>query len=98
MQAHHHGIALAALAIAGRPETAEEDLAGALPKEHVLEGGKVLRRIELFPGAGIDLAADAVDVENDFGVVQTVGFEAEILDVIVPAGVFAESGQADKTA
>src|SRR4051812_46338054 len=98
MQAEDHRVTFTAFAVAGGPQAPEQELPGALPEEKVFEVRKLLSGIEFFPSSGIDLAADAVYVESDLGLLETVAFEAEIFDMVVPAGMFAEGREADEPA
>jgi len=98
MQANYHRVTLAPFAITGRPEAAKKDLTGALPEKKMFEAGKLLRGIEFLPRAGIYLATNAIDIKNAFSLVETVGFQTEIFDMIIPARVLAERGQANEAA
>ena len=47
----------------------------------------------MFPGARIDVLADALDVEEALGVNERVRVQTEIIGVVIPAGVLAEGGE-----
>ena len=64
-----------------------------MPEKTVAEGVDALGGFEFFPGGGVDVLVDALDVEEAFGGDEFVGVEAEIVDVVVPAGMFAEGGE-----
>jgi len=64
-----------------------------MPKKEVFESGKLLRRIEFFPCARVNLAADPLHVEKNLRQVKAIRFQAQILNVIVPAGMFSKSRQ-----
>ena len=49
--------------------------------------------VQVVPGTFFDVAADAVDVELSLDGDERLGFEADVVDMIVPAGVLAEGGQ-----
>ena len=88
-----HGVLGAAFAVAAGPEAAEDEVVGLVPEESMVEAIEALVGGEVFPGGGVDVGADALDVEEAFDGDEVVGFEAEVVDVVVPAGVFTEGGE-----
>ena len=56
-------------------------------------GGGFRVGFELVPCTGVDVLADALHVEEAFGFHQGFGVEAQVVKVIVPAGVLAEGGK-----
>ncbi len=98
--AEDHGIFVAALAVDGGPEAAGDEGAafgggGHMPEEIVAKVGERLGGIEFFPGGGVNVLIDALDIEETFGGDEVVGFDAEIIHVVVPARMFAEGGEID---
>jgi hypothetical protein len=93
MRAEDHRVTRAALAIARRPHPPQQELVAAQPHERVVEGGEALFLLQLFPRAGVHLPAHALDVEQLFRKIQAVGFEADVLDVVIPSRMLAKSGQ-----
>src|SRR4051812_4376780 len=51
------------------------------------------RRLEPVPGAGVDLARDAFEIDELLGLDQRRRFESEVVDVIVPPRMFAEGSE-----
>ena len=94
MQANDHWVSFASFAVARRPEAANQNLARTLPDKKMLEALELLSQVELFPGPGINLSADAFYIKDGFGEVETFSLQAQILDMVVPARMFAEGGQA----
>ncbi len=59
------------------------------------EGRDLLAGVEFFPGAGVDLPADSLHVKERLGVNEALGFQPQVLHVVVPARVFAKRAQKD---
>ena len=93
MEADDHGIALAPFAITGGPHPSDEELTRTLPHEQMVEPRQLLGRFKFLPCARIDLTSNAVHIKNELGEIQAFGFESKVLDMVVPAGVFAKSRQ-----
>jgi hypothetical protein len=93
--ANDHRVLRAAFAVGGGPEPADDDVFEAAPDEDVLELLDLLVFAELVPGAGVDVAGDALDVEDALGIDELLGLEAEVINVVVPSGVLAESAQVE---
>ena len=95
VRAYNHRISCPALAVTRRPHAADEKLPGTLPKEEMREGRDLLAGVEFFPGAGIDLPADTLHVKERLGVNEALGFQPQVLHVVVPARVLAKRAQKD---
>src|SRR5262245_56532783 len=95
MRADDHRIAGPALAVAGRPKAADQNLPRSMPDKDVLELRQPLRLVQLLPRSAVDLPADTLHVKKEFRLSQAAGFQAQILDMIVPARMLAKSAKED---
>src|SRR5258705_115028 len=93
LHTNDHWVAGSTLPIAGGPHPSRNKTSGAMPKKDVLERRKLLRCVELFPRPGIDLPANALNIQQGLGNVQAFGFQPQLLDMVVPARMFSERGQ-----
>ena len=68
-------------------------MAGANPQERVIETFEPFSGFKFFPGTGINLFADAADIEGLFGVGKGFRHHADARDVIIPARMLAKRRQ-----
>jgi hypothetical protein len=61
----------------------------------VLEFFNALIGVEFIPASRIYVAANALNIKNAFYRNENVRLEANVIDMIVPAGMFAERGYKD---
>src|SRR6266850_6957390 len=68
------------------------------PKKSVVKALQPLFQFKLrfFPGPGVDLPTNASDIEHLFDVCEDLRFYADARNVIVPSGVLAERGNAER--
>jgi hypothetical protein len=64
-----------------------------LPKKGVVKARDAFARLQFLPAAGINLTANASDVEGLFQVGQRLGDHANAGNMIVPTGVLAKNRQ-----
>jgi hypothetical protein len=64
-----------------------------LPDKKMMELRELSLDGELFPGSGINLASDTPHIKKLLGQDQAFGGHADVIDVVVPTGMFAESCQ-----
>src|ERR1035441_4190368 len=93
VDAQHHRILWAFLTVGRGPQLADDHMAGPEPKKSVVITNETFLRLELLPRTGIDLPADAADVERLLALRQRLRLNANPQDVIVPPRMLAESSQ-----
>jgi hypothetical protein len=51
--------------------------------------------MKFFPASGVDVAADALDINCTFDSDENIRLKADVVDMVIPAGMFAEGGEVD---
>ncbi|MEI8041471.1 MAG: hypothetical protein WCL11_08695 [Verrucomicrobiota bacterium] len=97
VDAQHHRIA-AVLAIRGRPNLTQDNMACPQPQEGMIKPFEAFFRLQLFPRPGVNLPADALRVQRLLNLDQSSGIHADTsvhtaAEVIIPSRMFAEGGQ-----
>ena len=85
----NHRVFCAVFSISRRPHSTQQERFSAFPDYDVFEFRQPFVVTQFVPFSGINLATNAIHVQNLFRQQQAFRLHTNIINMIVPAGVFA---------
>jgi len=85
----NHRVFCAVFPISRGPHSTQQERISAFPDNDVFEFRQAFIVTQFVPVSGINLATNAIHIQNLFRQQQAFGLQTNIINMIIPAGVFS---------